>query len=265
MSRFAIIIFMAMISVLSLNMMHGRRGVPILATPRGSRDRVKTTLTEIAELIRSKAPDVVALQEVDRRAWLSGYVDQVEYLRRQTRYPHVFFGGHTEGKSVHYGTAILSRHPIVEAVSHVFGKTFPVPRKGFVLARIALPGAREVAVASVHTTVLNFFERETRTKQATLLAECVRHLDIPFILCGDFNAHFGSRRDRSLHHLMRELPIQAHEHTNDKLITHPPTRRRLDWIFPSHHFLVRDYRTIDADVSDHLPLWGVFELKRSEQ
>lgn len=260
MSRIGTLLYMTRISVLSLNMMHGRRGVSLLSTPRGSREAVKVTLAKIARLIRTHAPDVVALQEVDRRAWLSGYVDQVEYLRRQTRYPHVFFGGHTEGNNMHYGTAVLSKHPITEAVSHVFGKTFPVPRKGFVLARIMLPDGQEVAIASVHTTVLNFFERETRTKQAAFLADCVKHLDTPFILCGDFNAHFGSKRDRSLHHLMRELPIHTHEHANEKLITHPPTRRRLDWIFPSRHFSVQEYHTIDADVSDHLPLWGVFEL-----
>lgn len=249
------------VSVLSLNMMHGRHTVTPLVPIKVPRSRILRNLGRIAELIKEVDPDIVALQEIDQHAWLSDYVDQLDHLQQMTGYPYAFFGDHVSARKAVYGTAILSKHPIKKAVSRPFRKTFPTPRKGFVFCEITLPNERVVSVASIHATWINLLSRATREKQMEDIIEHFRAVDTPFILSGDFNSHFARPLDRSLETLVTGLPIFAHAHHDNSQITYPKTKRRIDWIFPSKHFKIVDYRTIDSRVSDHLPLLATLELK----
>jgi endonuclease/exonuclease/phosphatase family metal-dependent hydrolase len=251
------------VSVLSLNMMHGRRTIPPLIPVGMSKEKIERNLEAIAQLLRKYDPDIVSLQEVDRRSRFSGYIDQVDWLKRHAGYSHASFGEHTKGLHTSYGTAILSKFPIHRASSHRFPLTFPTPRKGFTTCLVSFPSGQQIAFASVHATVLNILEINTRKKQMQQLATRVKEIDSPFIISGDFNTHFKHPTDRSLSHLLELLDAYAHDAENNTLLTHPSTRNRLDWIFPSKHFRLISYETIDSRVSDHLPLYGVFELPDS--
>lgn len=249
------------VTILSLNMMHGRNTVtPLVPIPVTKRTILKN-LERIAALIRDADPDIVAFQEIDQHAWLSDYVDQLDHLQQMTAYPYAFFGDHVSAKKAVYGTAILSKHPIKKAISRQFSRTFPTPRKGFVFCEIELPGKHRVSVASIHATWINILSRATREKQMHEIIEHFSEIDTPFILSGDFNSHFSRPLDRSLETLLKGLPVFAHEHHDNSQITYPKTKRRIDWIFPSKHFKIVEYRTIETRVSDHLPLLATLELR----
>ncbi|HSE34754.1 MAG TPA: endonuclease/exonuclease/phosphatase family protein [Candidatus Paceibacterota bacterium] len=248
------------VTVLSLNMMHGRHTVTPLVPVKVPRAKILRNLERIAALVKDSGADIVALQEIDQHAWLSDYVDQLDQLQQMTGYPYAFFGDHVSAKKAVYGTAILSKHPIKKAVSRPFRKTFPTPRKGFVFCEIELPSGKVISVASIHATWINILSRATREKQMNEIIEHFRAIDTPFILSGDFNSHFARPLDRSLETLVKGLPIFAHAHHDNSQITYPKTKRRIDWIFPSKHFKIIEYATIDSRVSDHLPLLATLEL-----
>ena len=75
---------------------------------------VESDIKRIADLIQNEKADVIALQEVDRYRWRSGYVDQAkelaELLGMDMRFaPSLIY---TAGQ---YGNAILSRYPIEDS------------------------------------------------------------------------------------------------------------------------------------------------------
>ena len=72
-------------------------------------------LRALARLIGDCGADVVGLQEVDRGARRSEGVDMTAFLSEHARYPHAYFIRIRAFQGGEYGTAILSRYPILES------------------------------------------------------------------------------------------------------------------------------------------------------
>src|SRR5687767_4395118 len=82
----------------------------------------KLDLERIAKVITAARPDLVAVQEVDRKARRTKGVDQAAELGRLTGL-HVEFGKAIDFQGGEYGLAVLSRFPIKAAKVH------PLPGK----------------------------------------------------------------------------------------------------------------------------------------
>lgn len=177
--------------LMTLNIAHGRGLNPLPGLQR--RRLVKRNLLQIARLLHEVQPDIVALQEIDQHSRWAGNFDHLDFLRRHSHLEHSVFGitNRREGLlNLRYGNAILSRFPIVDSSTVVFGNR-RVGEKGFMLAEIEIEG-RRLPLVNLH---FHYRSRSQRFRQLDQLKEWVgqrrrsvgARWAMPPIFCGDFN------------------------------------------------------------------------------
>jgi endonuclease/exonuclease/phosphatase family metal-dependent hydrolase len=170
----------ARISVLSFNIHHaaGIDGV--------------VDLDRLAAEIRRTHADVVGLQEVDRHyGERSGWADEPAELARRLRM-HVVFGANLDleppapgSPRRQYGTAVLSRYPIVSWTNTLLPKGDPAEEQRGLLSAVLSVHGRTVRFMTTH------FQHDsgaTRVLQAAEVASAVRASREPVVLTGDLNA-----------------------------------------------------------------------------
>ena len=203
-------------------------------------------LEEIAELIESQRPDVVALQEAPRGWIVNSSVDAVSWLAQR-------LGMHTAwgpAADPFWGNAVLSRHPITQVENN------PMPNneelrfnRAYLIVTIDVRG-EPIQVVATH---LHHIEREPqhRLPQVRALLGGVDWTR-PTILLGDLNAQPHQQEIR----LLTESGLQT---SKRPVPTYPATRarRQIDHIFVTRHFAIEEFDSIQTTASDHLPLMAV--------
>ncbi len=183
-------------------------------------------LTRLAYFICESRADVVALQEVDRGAERSDRVDMPSRLAELTGLFHHYFIKIRDFQGGEYGTAILSRYPILEC------RTIHYP------VHIATQGTScgyividlEETPVTIYNTHLSCESEEANTETLECLNQilCARleNNPHPFLVCGDFNtsprkvaeymprfyrAHEGliTYADRSIDHILYTAPLNV--------------------------------------------------------
>lgn len=212
----------------------------------------------IARVINACGPDVVAVQEVDAHRPSSGGQDQAHLIARHLRMDHVF-QTMLEKEGEDYGIAIFSKHPFEKIRA---GFLTPAARRregrGAICLRITPDEGRAFYLINTH---FGLGRAERREQASVLLGE--RWLGNipegePVILCGDFNSRPGSSVYRRLASRLDDVWSQAGEVRARPGFPSLMPVLRLDHIFQSEHFEVKDVevlRSATASVaSDHLPL-----------
>ena len=164
---------------------------------QGNEVDVGSNLERTARVIRAAAPDIVALQEVDRFWPRSGCVDQpaelAALLGMDACYGANLIGAGGPGSE--YGVAILSRYPLVRSYATTLPAFDGWEPRGLLEARIAVPGAGEIVVFTTHLQVGQrgraLEGQRQREAQARVVARRISETDRPAILTGDFNADPG--------------------------------------------------------------------------
>jgi endonuclease/exonuclease/phosphatase family metal-dependent hydrolase len=226
----------APLRVMTLNVAHGRGTSVFQAGLR--RHEIESNLESIARVLQRERADVVALQEADGPSSWSGGFDHVRWLAARAGYPHYFRGRHVETPEFSYGTALLAKQPLENAVSHRFAPSLPTPLKGFVVATVG-----SVDVVSVH---LDFLREKARESQILEVVEALRGRGRPLLLLGDLNLEWGE----TLRHLADGLDLKAFSPEATDLATF--RGRRFDWILVSRDLEVVRYRVVTDPLSDHL-------------
>lgn len=140
-------------------------------------------LTKVALELSALDPDVVLLQEVDRFYPRTGRVDQVGWLAQRLGMNSAFGANITHGRS-QYGTAILSRAPIVEQVNTFLPNAPGGEQRGLLRVAIDL-GPVTLSVYNAHLQHSMAGLNET---QARIVAGALASDPRPRIIGGDFNA-----------------------------------------------------------------------------
>jgi len=239
---------------MSLNVAHGRRLARQQLFLRGQ--RFHANLSQVAAVLRREGPHVVALQEADGPSFWSGDFNHIEKLAGLAGYEYHFRGEHNSARigkrRVSCGTALLSRVPLDAPSSFVFPSTRPSPRKGFVAARVSLPGAPgcQVDVVSVH---LDFLRKANRRKQILAMEKELAGRKSPLIILGDMNCWWRRRND-ALPLLVERLNVRPCRPEARDLATFPSRRPvlRIDWILISAELEFSHYSTLSDTMSDHL-------------
>jgi endonuclease/exonuclease/phosphatase family metal-dependent hydrolase len=193
----------------------------------------------------------VALQEVDGPSRWSGGFDHAATIAGRARYGWRVRASHASSWLFDYGTAVLSRLPIVTAHAHRFAPTPPTLRKGFVISQVAWQDAanpaqeRHIDVVSVH---MDFLSRRARTSQVNELGDMLARRSNPSIVLGDFNSDW-SVSDSPVRQLATRLGLQAYQPAAARMDTH--NGQRLDWILLSPQLSFHSYRVLPEVVSDH--------------
>lgn len=232
--------------VVSYNIRHGR----------GMDDSVN--LERTARVLRTLQADIVGLQEVDDRVPRSGSVDQAATLGGLLGMHHAF-GAFMDYEGGRYGMAILSRFPIITArpVRLPDGNE---PRIALA-AELLMPDSSRVMVVNVH---FDWVEDDAfRFAQATVLADFLDTLEMPYILLGDFNDVPDSRTLELFHRRATEIdkPIG-----NEFTFPSAQPVKEIDFIFvaPSGAWHLQGARPIgEQRASDHRPVVAVVQLSPS--
>lgn len=208
---------------------------------RGINKDNKLDLDGIVEAVKDSGADIIALQEVERFSVRTRFQDQIGYIAEKLSMYHAF------GKSIsilngQYGNAILSKYPIEEY------EVKELPSKGeqrtILRAGLNING-KKLPVYSTHLG-LKQSERDLQ------LAEIIRIIggEKDFILAGDFNTSVDKLG------VIAGVYNDCAEYDDGSKPTfeNDGLSERIDYIFTSKSFEVKEYDVPVSEASDHYPV-----------
>jgi endonuclease/exonuclease/phosphatase family metal-dependent hydrolase len=224
----------------------------------------KIHLGRIASVIRSVSPDVVALQEVDRKTQRSGGVDQAEELARLTGMK-MAFGRTIDFQGGEYGNAVLTRLTIRTSATRTLPFSKGHEPRAVLMVELTWPTSQSVGEASSPFTLFaTHFDFTPDAKDR--LASCfvisgwiAENPDRPTLMAGDLNSTPGSITLLALGSLWQvagagrvfpTVPVGRPKNQIDYILYRPAARWR-----------VVEVRVLDEPMaSDHRPILAVLEL-----
>jgi endonuclease/exonuclease/phosphatase family metal-dependent hydrolase len=217
----------------------------------GFNPKGKLDIDEIAEVIETNRPDVVALQEVSRGWVVNGRLDMLAWLSYRLHMPYVFEPT-TDSFS---GNAILSRYPIIAYSKENLPPSDSLIQPGFIVALIDLGKDQQMKVI---TTQFDPIEGNTeiRQLQAQTIIDFWGGLDRT-VLLGGFNAQPQSpEMFKFSYSLLEDFAVGR-----KSAYTFPSNnpRERIDYILTSPDLRVSDGGVPSSTASDHLPVVAVIE------
>jgi endonuclease/exonuclease/phosphatase family metal-dependent hydrolase len=227
----------------------------------------KVDVDRIAKLILSEKPDVVALQEVDRRVERTNKIDIITRLADLTDMTYAF-GKTIDFQGGEYGNAFLTRFPILEEHNLHYTMIRPGERRGLLQLVLETKG-EEVVVATTHFDSQK--DDSARAASAKELPEALTQFSPrPVIVCGDFNDTPSSATITGLKQFFSDAWEQSA--TGDGF-TYPSNlpKKRIDYVFvmknrgsdsTSATIYLRPVaaRVLQTTASDHLPVVVDFEV-----
>jgi endonuclease/exonuclease/phosphatase family metal-dependent hydrolase len=225
------------------------------------RDDIEQNLAQIAELLNKVDADIVALQEADDRSGWSGNFNHVAWLARASGYPWYFHASHAESWLFSYGTAILSRLPVVETMQHTFRASPPTLNKGFLLGQArwapeaANISAMSIDIVSVH---LDFSRHKVRQGQIDEMKAVLSGRSRPIIIMGDFNSDWLSE-ESVIKQLAQDGRLSVYNPQAKDLATYNG-KYRYDWILISRELAFVRYEVIPDLLSDHRAVMAEISL-----
>lgn len=232
--------------VMTFNMHHGAGPDDVL------------DLADTARTIRANGADVVGLQEVDRH-WgeRSGFADEARWLSRRL-HMHVVFGANLDEDPLEpgqprrqYGTAILSRYPIL-SWSNTFLTKAGQPeteQRGLLYARLMVRGVP----VRFYNTHLQHTSGAIRVAQVEQIKKLIGTTDEPTVLTGDLNAEPSSPEIASITAMFADTWREVGVGDGYTFDTRNP-HARIDYVLTSADVAARRARVVDSTASDHLPL-----------
>lgn len=227
-----------MLKVLTYNIRHGK----------GLDDKV--SLGRVAAVIAASGADVVALQEVDGYSPRSGFRCQAVTLGRRLKM-RPFFGATLKAAGLPlFGNAVLTGLPVRGF------KRWVLPGKGEQRGLIEVTVVDSGAKWSFLTTHLGL-SIEARSMQVGKIIEVLNEITHPFILTGDFNCLQDADELAPLYARVRDAALEI----DRTFATFPAGKpeERIDFVFVSPHWVVREVKRIDSEASDHLPVLALLE------
>jgi endonuclease/exonuclease/phosphatase family metal-dependent hydrolase len=232
------------IKVMSFNIQHG-------ASPDGVYDLEKT-----AEVIRQSGADVIGLQEVDR--YYSNRSKGEDTIGRLSSMlgMHYAYGANVDRPPVQpglprsqYGTAVLSKYPMVQQHNHSLTSYGQEPR-GLLETLIKVNGIS----VYFYCTHLGLDAEQQQTQTEEILSLMAQKQNHPLLLVGDFNATPDSSDIRRLAQLFQEpFADQPYAYTFDSRNPHA----KIDYIWANDKWLLGDRhpaQVIPVQASDHFPI-----------
>lgn len=217
----------------------------------------KLDLERIARVIKATSPDVVSLQEVDRKTTRSGGIDQAARLAELTGMKHAY-GSSMPYQGGQYGNAILTNFKIVATKI----LALPGEPRSALCATLELP-SKDPSPPRFHFIATHLDTKAVPRKASPpLIATLVQSLpNHPAILAGDLNARPDSP---TLAALKKDWTNAT---AGPDLFTSPTAKptSQIDYILtrPSTRWKVLKKEVIKESVaSDHRPILAVLQWQK---
>ena len=198
-------------------------------------------LQRIAEVVAGY--DLVALQEVDGGSLRSGFVNQVEYLAHEARFPYWYAQLNRDlGPLAQHGNGLLTRVRPQGLEDHKLPGA--IPGRGAIVVRVPWQG-EEILLVLLHLSL----GWRSRQQQLAYVRELIEG-EVHAVVMGDMNSHLSRLLSRSplrLSSLRPAAPAQP---------TWPAWRPALtlDHVLVTPAIDVQDHRVLDCHLSDHRPI-----------
>lgn len=208
--------------------------------------RVKEDVGALGRALAGLELDIVGLQEVDVKTARMDGLDTLKIIAEAGGYPYYAFAKALDLSGGGYGTAIVSRYPIVSA------RTKPL------YSADLEPRAIGCYVIDINEKKLPFFNthvsyesKEIREKQLAEIAALTAACD-EFILTGDFNTAELS-----------EFEVLSNVSTvnPNQFPSFYKTESAIDHIFLTKNIVCTNAQMPRLDLSDHYPLWAEVEIE----
>lgn len=230
---------------------------------------LRFVLRRMREELHKTNADIIFLQEIQGQHtvreksisdWPTG--SQFEYLA-ETLWPHYAYGKNAIYNTGHHGNAILSKFPFVEW-ENLNVSDMRRASRSLLHGVIKVPDCdSKIHVICIHLD----FRAYERRRQAGILEQRIREsipFDEPLILAGDFNDWRGE--------LQKYLPLDLSlkEVFQDLQGNHARTFPAFFPVLPVDRIFYRGLNPIECEcfrdhpwhaMSDHLPLYAVFDLE----
>lgn len=229
---------------------------------------------QIIDLLKTERPDFVCMQEVNDLEGRSGYkfFATLDEIKKGAGLDHSFmsptWSARYMERRISYGNAILSRFPF-DATETIFTHREYIPEydverddgnvRNLQIATVEA-GGRKLTLLNHHGYWMYGTKagNEETMRQMGLVAEQVRKLSGPVIMCGDFNLAPDSE---SLGLINEELINLSKKHGLKRTYTQLSVVDSVsDYIFVNDGIKVKSFRKSDELVSDHCALIMEFEL-----
>lgn len=219
--------------------------------------QVAHAMRVIAEDILAQDLDIVGIQEVDRFAKRSNYIDTMKLLSKYTGYEYYYYtktiniaGDEAKyGQKGEYGTGILSKYPILESESTMLSSS-TYEQRGYGYAKIDVNGT----IINFFNTHLSYENYAIRSKQFSELAAGLKGMP-NCILTGDFNIDGFSNFSPLLEFM--ELSCKS----DGDPVTIPSKGTTIDNILFTNEFTLVDVDSVKNNHSDHYLVWAELKLK----
>ena len=254
------VLFSPLLTVLTLNLAHGRKDAFNQMLQKTSTTR--RNLEEISDFLGNSGADLIALQEADFPSRWSGKFNHVEYISSKSPYPCRVQAHHATKYMYDFGTALLSSVPYTDSLSHTFVPSPPTTNKGFVMGQVLWnPGGQlaepiTVSIISVH---LDFSRKKVRVAQIEEMRTMLPDISTPLIILGDFNTDWNSK-DSSLKTIVAKGNLKVYKPEATGLGTYKSGKHRLDWILISKDLEFVSYQVPQIVLSDHQPVTATLRL-----
>ena len=219
-------------------------------------------VNNVANVIKSKKPDVVLLQEVDYKTTRSLGVDQAKELAELAGYPYYYFFKQKDFQGGAYGAAILSSFQMSEIVNH----DLPKEIDGLTITGSNVLGTAKIKFNGIDVylavTHLSVTQAERDRQFPVMMEELSSKSDFPIVLGGDFN----SKPDNSIIGKLEAAGF-VRTNTDPKNFTIPSNapNREIDYIAyrPLEYFNVVSHTVVTGvNASDHLPIISVLKISK---
>lgn len=262
--------------VMTYNIKHGQSNATCTQPPRVSGQPpfpdCNLDLDGTIAVLRAHAPDIVALQEVDRFWARSAYADEPAVIADGLQMQHHCFAPNLDhapdshsNQPHQYGTALVSRFPILSCSNALLTTFSGWEQRGLLGAVINVRGVP----THVYSTHLQASRRVGTVNQSGAPQRILQVQDImnllsditdPIVLMGDFNAGSTSTEMRPLYtrllDIWREAGTGIGNTSSARLVGNPTSR--IDYIFVSPDVAISSvYVPIDPQTrlaSDHYPI-----------
>lgn len=246
---------------------------------------------QIVDFFKKEDTDFIALQEVVRHladSVLPSYQTKADIEQALgDMYPHTFFGptwvgdgfktpqkvDRDFGGHIEQGCELLSKFPIAGGTNEFFYRHFEYMQdwsnwrqedhgRSVLITSLTVDG-KQLQILNLHGVWTSDKQGDERTEaQCRYIVEAAKRQNIPTIIVGDFNLLPSTPSvkiiDAHYRNLVREYDIQTT--TPDFRDEIDEGGRAIDYIFVSDQVKVKDFRVVDTNISDHLPLVLEFDL-----
>lgn len=227
-------------------------------------------LERIAGEIEATGADVIGLQEVDNH-WgaRSDWMDQASWLATRLGMHHAYAANldldPVEGDTVRrqYGTAVLSRFPILSAQNHLLTSipypTRPTEQRGLLHVVVNVHGAH----VDINNTHLDHQRAEQRISQVTEVLGIVGGQSGTAVVLGDLNATPEAAEVRMLTD-GRFVDAFAGIAEADTYPAEAPTKR-IDYLLVREGLAISGQEVLATEASDHLPIVATLTVQRPQR